>query len=95
MKEVKKFVCDICGKEYDKREECEECERLHPKMVKIKDYYQNENKHAMPDYVYIYGIIENGIIIQGLYEIKDEKELMPWSTHEIIKRKNIVEIQEV
>lgn len=36
MKEVKHYICEICGTEYADKNHCTKCERSHKKPVSIK-----------------------------------------------------------
>ncbi len=36
MKEVKHYICEICGTEYNNKDRCVNCEKGHCKPVKIK-----------------------------------------------------------
>ena len=35
MKEVKHYICEICGTEYAEKEKCAKCEKSHKKAVEI------------------------------------------------------------
>lgn len=35
MKEVKHYVCEVCGTEYNDKQRCQECEKNHKKIKKI------------------------------------------------------------
>lgn len=37
MKEVKHYICDVCGTEYNEKRKCMECESGHKKIKKIID----------------------------------------------------------
>lgn len=48
MKEIKKYLCELCGTEYDSFEEAKECELYHKK---IKGY-EVPNKKYVPNEMY-------------------------------------------
>lgn len=35
MKEVKHYICEICGIEYHDKQKCQECEKNHKQIKKI------------------------------------------------------------
>lgn len=35
MKEVKHYICEICGTEYNDKRKCQDCEEGHKKPMKI------------------------------------------------------------
>lgn len=35
MKEVKHYVCEVCGTEYSDKQRCQKCEKNHKKIKKI------------------------------------------------------------
>lgn len=50
MKEKMRYICEMCGTEYGKREEAEACEASHEKDVKVTKFEYVSNV-AMPRYV--------------------------------------------
>ena len=54
MKEIKKYRCEYCGKEYEKNEKADDCEKFHNKHPKIiKSVYEPYQDHGMPRYLYL------------------------------------------
>lgn len=56
MKEIKRYVCEICNTEYKDQSECEKCENTHCKPVKIikaKYIAANNNLKGYPTSVII------------------------------------------
>lgn len=52
MKEVKHYICEICGTEYNDKKKCTDCEKGHKKPVKIlKASYRpiSTNALGIPD----------------------------------------------
>lgn len=48
MKEVKHYVCEICGTEYNDKPKCTACERGHKKPVRIiKSKYHPITSNAL------------------------------------------------
>lgn len=47
MKEVKYYICEICGTEYNEKEKCMDCEKGHIKPVSINGarYLSINNNH--------------------------------------------------
>lgn len=35
MKEVKYYICEVCGTEYNDKKKCTDCEKRHKKPMKI------------------------------------------------------------
>lgn len=35
MKEVKHYICEICGIEYHDKQKCQECEKNHKQIKKL------------------------------------------------------------
>lgn len=61
MKEVKHYICEICGTEYNDRRKCQECEKTHCKVAKIvsaRYIRYGDNKKGYP--VSITVEMENG-----------------------------------
>ena len=56
MKELKLFVCEICGTQYKEKRKCQECESSHkePKSIVSSHYlsYQN-NKSGYPNIIQV------------------------------------------
>ena len=50
MIEIKRFVCEYCHTEYVLRKDCEQCESLHKKPVKIIQYDYEQPKNQNTDY---------------------------------------------
>ena len=64
MKEVKHFICDICGTEYKDKNACSECERGHYRPLEIsgaKFVSMKSNRSGYPTQVRIK--MSNGEII--------------------------------
>ena len=36
VKEVKHYICEICNTEYNNKCSCEQCEKSHKKIAKVK-----------------------------------------------------------
>ena len=48
MKEIKHYICEICGTEYNDKVKCSDCEKGHRKPVKIlKARYQPITNNAL------------------------------------------------
>lgn len=63
MKEVKHYICEICGTEYHEKKKCMDCEKNHIKPVAINGARYN-NKSGYPVAVNIE--MSNGEIIDDL-----------------------------
>ena len=50
MKKIERYVCEICYTEYNDKEQCKECEKVHYMGTEIKDSRYN------PHYKYPYKI---------------------------------------
>lgn len=47
MKEVKKYICEVCGTEYNEKQKCAQCEKSHKKIGNIKKArYLNVSQNA-------------------------------------------------
>ena len=56
MKEVKHYICEVCGTEYNDKGKCSDCEKGHRKPVKIlKARYQpiTNNTLGIPNVIEI------------------------------------------
>ena len=56
-----KYICDYCGKEYDNKVACSECENAHQYFIK------NVDMQHFPHQIILE--IENGL--RGVYEFQD------------------------
>ena len=64
MKEVKHYVCEICGGQYNDKSKAHECEASHKKLMGIHHYdYQpfTVSKHGYP--IKIYAKMSDGKIV--------------------------------
>lgn len=48
MKTLTKYVCELCGAEYTKTDECLACESNHIKIKKIAGYTYSKYKEKYP-----------------------------------------------
>lgn len=56
MKEVKQYICDICGTQYKDKEKCKDCESMHHQPVKIDGavwVFMKSNGSGYPTKVHI------------------------------------------
>lgn len=90
MKEVKKFVCDICGHEWDSREMCETCENSHPTLAKITAEYGSERDYYMPNGIWVYGRNRSGAYTKAYYTISFENPVTKWNENEVMESENII-----
>lgn len=61
MKSVEHYICEICGAEYESKEECRECEHCHNKPIEIIKVEYKKNG-SYPSKVYIR--MSNGQIVE-------------------------------
>lgn len=64
MKEVKQYICDICGTAYKEKAKCEECERSHrsPKKVESCRWLPvTQNRSGYPNSINVK--MDNGEVI--------------------------------
>ena len=56
MKEVKHYVCEVCGTEYSDKEKCKVCESSHKKIkaiISAKYYSFSQNHKGYPSSVVV------------------------------------------
>ena len=68
MKEVKHYICEICGTEYNEKKKCENCEKGHNKPKKIvKAKYRAISQNALGIPTHIDVEMENGKVYTYKY----------------------------
>ena len=69
MKEIKLYVCGICGAQYKSKDECAECEKAHKTKIRLRAFRHvpyKSNRSGWP--IEIFVLDENGN--EGRYKLQ-------------------------